>query len=132
VSAKKFIINLDSLEAHKRLKVIVAPEVLTITIGHILNNITARLIDTSSEVNISWQVLSDNKTDPSTGSSWVELVASNTGTLHPPDVHKLTLSGLATIQSRLKEYGGELEVLEPVAPYTFQVLIRLQRWTETE
>ena len=126
----EFPTDYDSLDERKDLRVIVAPDALKLAIGHILDNI-AKLTEADSDIRISWNIRELADTEHGFGSRRVELVASNTGTPQT-NVHKITLHGLRDVDSRLKEYGGELEILDPTPPWTFQIAIRLIRWTEVK
>jgi len=127
-SGNDFIIDNDGLNAHKGLKVIIDPEVLKLAIGHILSNIE-RLKNIGSQPQISWDVYEIDDNERGVSRKMIGLKVSNTDTPRP-NFHNLTLRGLHEVNRRLEEFGGKLVVNDPDLPWSFQVVIYLQRWSE--
>jgi signal transduction histidine kinase/orotate phosphoribosyltransferase len=121
--------DFSSIDAHKDLRVIVDPELLKLAFSQILSNV--KRLQQEMELIVKWDIKDIPEPTRIGRMKQVQIIISNTGTPRP-NIHTLRLRGLDGVGQSINEYGAGLDVLEPESPWTFQVSIHLDKWTEVK
>jgi len=129
----QIVADLAGLDSHGPLRVVVDPTVLATALTQVFHNLKKHAegdsrVDATCEI----QLTTDHHglpDSPRTRADRVDLTFSNTGTRRPAS-KQVVLDGLAEVQARLAEYGGDFRYNTRSTTWSFQATLVLPIWTE--